>query len=115
MKRVYVAGSYSADNVLKVFDNMRVGMRKGLDVLLAGYSPFVPWFDFHFSLMLKDGESLTVKQYYDYSMAWLEASDAVLVLPDSEESKGTQLEIKRAKELNIPVFYSLKELKNEIH
>ena len=115
MKRVYVAGSYSADNVLKVFDNIRIGMRKGLDVLLAGYSPFIPWFDFHFNLMLRDGESLTVQQYYDYSMAWLEASDAVLVLTNSEESVGTQLEIKRANELGIPVFYDIEELKNEIH
>ena len=114
MKRIYVAGSYSADDVIVVFDNMRRGMRKGLEVLLAGYSPFVPWFDFHFNLMLREGESISLQQYYDYSMAWLEASDGVLVLPNSENSKGTQAEIKRAKELNIPVFYSLEELQNEI-
>ena len=111
MKRIYVAGSYSADNVIAIFDNIRIGMRKGLDVLLAGYSPFVPWFDFHFNLMLQKNESLTVQQYYDYSMAWLEASDAVLVLENSEKSVGTQLEIKRAIELNIPVFYNIELMK----
>jgi hypothetical protein len=111
IKRIYVAGAYSADNVITVLDNMRKGMRAGLEVLLAGYSPFVPWFDYHFQLMLRDGEELNVEDYYNYSMAWLEASDIVLVLSNSEHSKGTQLEIKRAEELMIPVVYSIEELK----
>ena len=110
MKRVYVAGAYSADNVITILDNMRRGMRLGTEVLLAGYAPFVPWFDYQFQLMLREGESLTVRDYYDYSMAWLEASDCVLVVPKSENSKGTQAEIKRATELEIPVYHSLDEL-----
>jgi len=114
MLRVYVAGAYSADNVITVLDNMRKGMRKGLEVLLKGYSPFVPWFDYHFQFMLREDEELTVEDYYRYSMAWLEVSDVVLVLPDSEKSKGTQAEIKRAEELEIPVVYSLDELENII-
>ena len=114
IKRVYVAGAYSASSVISVLDNMRRGMRAGLEVLLAGFAPFVPWFDFHFQLMLKDEETLSVQNYYDYSMAWLEASDAILVLPNSENSKGTQAEIQRAKELNIPIFYSLDELKGSL-
>ena len=110
MKRVYVAGSYSSDNVITVLNNMRIGMRLGTQVLLAGYAPFVPWFDYQFQLMLRDGETLTVQDYYDYSMAWLEASDCVLVVPNSDNSKGTRAEIKRAKELDIPVYYTLAEL-----
>jgi hypothetical protein len=110
MKRIYVAGAYSADNVLTVFNNMRKGIRKGLEVLLRGYAPFVPWLDYHFQLMLKNNENLTVEDYYNYSLAWLEVSDAVLVLPDSERSKGAQNEIKRAGELNIPIFYDLSSL-----
>jgi len=110
MKRVYVAGSYSSNNVITVLNNMRIGMRLGTQVLLAGYAPFVPWFDYQFQLMLRDGESLTVQDYYDYSMAWLEASDCVLVVPNSEGSKGTQAEIKRAIELDIPVYNRLVDL-----
>jgi hypothetical protein len=110
MKRVYVAGAYSADNVVSVLDNMRRGMRVSTEVLLAGYAPFCPWLDYHFQLMLREGETLTVRDYYQYSLAWLEASDAVLVLPDSENSKGTQAEIARARELNIPVYYNLDDL-----
>jgi hypothetical protein len=110
MKRIYIAGAYSADNVITVLDNIRRGMRKATEVLLAGYAPFCPWLDFHFQLMLHEGENLTVEDYYAYSMAWLEASDAVLVLPNSEHSKGTQKEILRAKELRLPIVESVVEL-----
>ena len=110
MKRVYVAGAYSSDNVIGVLDNIREGMRWGTRVMLAGFAPFVPWLDFHFQLMLRDGETLTVQQYYDYSMAWLEASDAVFVTPGWLNSAGTKMEIVRAVELGIPVFYFFEEL-----
>ena len=110
MKRVYVAGSYSSNNVITVLNNMRIGMRLGTQVLLVGYAPFVPWFDYQFQLMLRDGESLMVQDYYDYSMAWLEASHCMLVVPNSEGSKGTQAEIKRAIELDIPVYNRLVDL-----
>jgi hypothetical protein len=105
MKRIYVAGAYSSDNVLGVLDNIRIGIRKATEVLLEGNAPFCPWLDYQFQLMLRDNETLTVQDFYDYSMAWLEVSDEVLVLPNSEHSKGTQAEIKRAEELGIPVIY----------
>lgn len=113
MKRIYVAGPYSAPNVMDVFNNMRRGIRKSLDVLLSGmgFSPFCPWLDYHFTLMLRNGEELKVEDYYAYSMAWLEVSDAVLVMEDYEHSKGTMLEIARATELEIPVYYSIDALK----
>jgi hypothetical protein len=113
MKRVYICGAYSADSTIRTLDNIRKGMRAGLEVLLAGFAPFVPWSDHQFQFMLREGEQLTVKHYQDYSMAWLEASEVVLVLPDSEESKGTQAEIKRARELFIPVYHSLEQLIRE--
>lgn len=113
MKRMYIAGAYSANNVIDVLNNMRKGMRKATEKLLEGYSPFVPWFDYHFQLMLREGETLSVKHYYDYSMAWLEVSDLVYVLNGYENSKGTLAEIKRAKELGIPIQYEGQEMSNE--
>jgi len=55
---------------------------------------------------------------YKFISVWLsvagdyckEVSDCLYVLPNSENSKGTQAEIKRAKELNIPIFYSIDEI-----
>ena len=46
--------------------------------------------------MLREGENLEVENYYEYSLAWLDVSDYMLVLPNSENSKGVQAEIKRA-------------------
>jgi predicted Rossmann-fold nucleotide-binding protein len=63
--------------------------------------------------MLKEDEELTVRHYQQYSMAWMEASDAVLVVPGSENSKGTAAEIARADQLMMPVYYSLEELKSK--
>lgn len=110
-KRIYVAGAYSADNVLDVLNNIRKGQRIAVEVLLAGFAPFCPWLDHQFQFMLRDNETLTVQNYYDYSMAWLEVSDAVLLVPGWETSKGTANEIKRADELCIPVFIILEDLK----
>lgn len=112
IKRVYVAGAYSSDNVLGVLNNIREGIKLSLEVLLAGFSPFVPWFDFHFQLMLKDNQKLTVQDYYDYSMAWLEVSDAILLVPGWQKSKGTKKEMERANELGLHIFYSLEDLLN---
>lgn len=110
MIRVYVAGPYSSDNVIGVLDNIRNGMRAATELFLAGFAPFAPWFDFHFHLNLRDGETLSVEDYYQYSLAWLEASHAMLVLPGWENSKGTLKEIDRAHELGIPVFYNKENL-----
>lgn len=110
IKRVYIAGAYSANNVITILDNIREGMRVGTELFLKGYSPFVPWFDFHFQLMLRENEELTVDDYYRYSIDWLEVSDAVLVLPNSENSKGTKAEIKRAEEIGIPVYNEISDL-----
>jgi len=107
MKRIYIAGAYSGNNVIEILDNIRKGIRAGTEIFLKGYAPFVPWFDFHFQLMLRNNESPSIEDYYRYSLAWLEVSDALYVLKDSENSKGTQNEIKIAQELNIPIFYEV--------
>ena len=102
MKRIYVAGAYSADNVITVLNNIAKGQKMCADILADGNAPFCPWLDYQFQLHRQD---LTVKDYYRYSMAWLEVSDEVWVMRGWEQSKGTIAEIKRAQELNIRVTY----------
>lgn len=106
-KRVYVAGSYSADNVITVLNNIHKGTKVSVELLKKGYIPFCPWLDYQFQFY---DMTLTVEDYYRYSIGWLEVSDVLLVLPNAENSRGTQNEIKRAKELNIPIVYSIKQL-----
>jgi hypothetical protein len=111
---VYVMGPYSADNVMSVLENIRRGQRLGTQVILAGYAPFVPWLDFPFTLMLRDGERLAVEDYYEYSIAWLMVADCALldkvVMAGWEKSRGTLKEIEVAKTLNIPIYESLSDL-----
>lgn len=111
MKRIYIAGPYSADNVISVLENIRKGIRASSEVLLAGFAPFCPWLDFMYSLVLREGEQISVETYYAYSLKWLEVSDAVFVLPGWESSRGTRREIGAALALDIPVFYDLELLK----
>jgi len=103
MTRIYVAGPYSG-GTLQTLNNMRVGMRKATELMLKGFAPFCPWLDYHFTLMLRENESLTVEQYYAYSIAFMETCDAVLLVPGWENSKGTLKEIEIAEKVGIPVF-----------
>ncbi len=101
MIRVYVAGAYSADNVIDLLANMRRGIRLAVQVQKLGFAPYVPWEDFTRHLRA----SFTLEDCYGVSMAWLEVSQAVIVVPEGQEqSSGTQAEIARANELGIPVF-----------
>jgi hypothetical protein len=107
MLRVYVAGAYSADNVIDVLGNMRRGISLSCEVLAVGMAPFCPWLDFLFGL----NRHFDIDYYYRYSMAWLKAADAVLVVQEGkEESKGTGKELQTARALGIPVFHSFKDL-----
>jgi hypothetical protein len=108
MRCIYVAGAYSADDVISVFSNMRRGIHLALEVLSAGFAPFVPWFDYHFSLL----EYIPLHKYYAYSMAWLEKADGLIIQPTgSRKSVGTQKELQRARELGIPIFRNIEQMK----
>jgi len=108
--RVYVAGPYSADNVIDVLGNIRRGVALSAQLLAEGYAVFCPFLDFQLALT-PYGAMLPKEAYQKNSMAWVDVSDAVLVLlPGWEKSGGVRREIERASELDIPVFYSLADL-----
>lgn len=114
MARIYVAGAYNAGNVMQVLDNIRNGMRWSTRVMLLGHAPFCPWQDFHFQLMLRENETLTIQDYYNYSLEWLRASDYMFVTPGWENSTGTRAEIKEAHRLGIPVFFNIEDIPDAI-
>ena len=113
-KKIYVAGAitpYPLENpVLGFLGNIKRGQRMAVKLILGGFFPFCPFLDYQLFLQLQEGENITEKMIKDLSMAWLDVSDAVLVLPKYRKSVGTKLEIARAKELNIPVFYSIEDM-----
>ena len=110
MKRVYVAGPIQADNITTIFENLRQGIRAGVKLLLAGHAPFIPHCMFLVRLLLEGGEKYHEGTLYKSDMAWLEVSEAFLLLPGWEHSPGSRAELERAKELGIPAYYTIKEL-----
>jgi hypothetical protein len=116
MKRtkVYVAGAYSADNVLQVLRNMKRGMKLATECFQTKkILPFVPWFDYQFILMENDeAEKITIEDVYQYSLSFLtDWAEAVLIQQDGwAESKGTVAEMNKARELGLPVFFTLETL-----
>jgi len=107
--RVYVAGKYSDSNIITSLNNIHDGIKVSVEVLKLGHACFCPWLDYQFQFFDK---TLVIEDYYRYSMAWLEVSDCILVLPNSENSRGTQVEIERAKELGIPIYHSITALEH---
>lgn len=116
MKRtkVYVAGAYSSDNVLQVFRNMSKGMRLATECFQTGkILPFAPWFDYHFFLQEDPSKrKLTIDDIYQYSLSFLtDWAEAVLIQQDGwVDSKGTVAEMNKAKELGLPVFFTMEAL-----
>ena len=109
MTRVYIAGPYSADNVMDVLHNIRLGIDMSYKVFCEGMAPFCPWLDFHY--VLRDWQhNLGIDDFYKYSLAWLEVSDAVLVIGNWQLSAGTRNEVAYALKHEIPVFYELANL-----
>ena len=109
MKRVYVAGAMQADNILTMLENISVGVKYGAILLEKGFAPFVPHLDIAFKLQQGSDYHVPMQNYYGYTMEWLKASECVVVCPNWQNSKGTIAEIETAKELNIPVYFSLDE------
>ena len=109
MKRIYIAGPYSAPDVLSVFNNMRKGMVLATQVRQLGYAPFCPWMDFIY-FFVNHGEPFDLQNCYEYSLAWLEVSDGIIFTPDWRTSKGARDEYAFAIERFIPIFHSISEL-----
>ena len=109
MRRVYVAGPYSADNVLEVLRHIGRGQKMCADLFALGFAPFCPWHDKSYVTDNFNAE-FKVKDFYRYSMEWLKVSEAVLLVGEYKKSKGTLAEIKTAKRLKIPVFDNIADL-----
>ena len=109
MIKVYVAGPYSADNVVDVLKNIGRGEHMAGLLFSKGYAPFCPWLDNAF-VINHWFEDFSVQQFKDYSMEWLKVCDCVLLVDGWSKSKGTIAEMAEAKKLGIPVLYTVYEL-----
>ena len=109
MKKVYVAGKYSADNVIEVLQNIGKGKVACAELFHDGLYPFCPWHDASYAeeaCYAKIDKSL----FYMASLAWLEVSDAVYVISGRGDGTGVDKEVEHAENLGIPVFDDIFDL-----
>ena len=97
MKKIYIAGALNSDAVGYI-KNLHRMCNNALLVMKQGYSVFIPGLDFMVGFL--DG-NFEYKDYFNNSWEWLQVSDGVFVVPGSDNS------IRKANELNIPVFRNI--------
>jgi hypothetical protein len=118
IKRVYVAGAItpkgtnSTNPAIDYLVNVRNMVRFGIEVMKAGFTPYIPCWDFIVFLFLREDERITEATIKRLSKDWLEMCDAMLLTPGWSFSAGTLVEYDFAKERGIPVYESLDELIN---
>jgi len=103
MKTVFVAGQYSAPDIMGVLANIRIGIMECIKIVKIGHAPFCPWFDHLYAHYFE----MSKEKYQQISIAWLKKSDAVYMIPGWAESKGAQRERAIAQQHSIPIFYDV--------
>lgn len=106
MKRVYIAGKLN-DMAVDYLYNVHVMMYVAQIVKSCGFSVYVPCMDLLLGIMFG------YKKYHDYfdnSQPWLEAADAVFLVPGWQKSSGTKMEMELATVRKIPIFDDLEDL-----
>ena len=101
-KYIYVASPYSHGDKFK---NVKKSIVIGEELIELGFVPYLP-------LLSHFWNEISPHDYFywlDYDMEILEKMNALLRLPG--ESNGADLEVARAKNMGIPIYYSVEELK----
>ncbi len=98
---IYIAGAYTATTRVGIMANVQRARVVAARVVAHGAFPVTPHF-------LGDGiEDAGTPQFWcDGTLALMRRCDAVMVVPESGESKGTTQEIREAMRRGQPVFHS---------
>lgn len=103
--RVYVSGPYTkGDQVINVRNAVLASDRLFTD----GYFPYCP----HLTHLWHTIAPRPWQDWMNLDLEWIAACDCLLRLPG--ESKGADMEIAKAIELGIPVYYSIEELEKNV-
>ena len=98
MKRIYVAGPYSADNPRRTQLNVNEAISVGCELLKKGYAPFIPHLC-HYIWLHPAGN-------FEYE-TWTNVCDALFFIG---ESPGANNELKIAKEMGLTIYMKLEEV-----
>jgi hypothetical protein len=111
MRRVYIAGPLTptaGGGPVEYLRNCSRMIDAARRLIKAGHAPFCPAVDMAYFLGASDADvPTTAEEIKAYSMAWLPACEAVLLMSGWQESAGTAAEIDEARDLQIPVFVDM--------
>jgi Domain of unknown function (DUF4406) len=105
---VYIAGPFTAPDVWGVECNIRQAEEWGFKIARCGFVPVIP----HTMYRFFHG-TITEKFWYMATLELMERCDAVLLIPGWQESKGAEKEKETAEILEIPIYYELRNLKED--
>ena len=101
MKKIFISSPYTLGDT---GENVRNQILAADQLMTAGYTSFIP--------LLSHFQHLVCPRPYDDWLAndleWLPVCNALLRLPG--ESAGADLEVAKAIELGIPVYYSIDDI-----
>lgn len=108
MLRVYIAGPYTADTPADVDRNIINARDVQAELLRMGHAPLCP--HSMTARFERDYPDIDYTAYLNTDLAWVEVSDAILMLPGWEDSNGSCGEHEFAQQIGIPVYYSMNEV-----
>ncbi len=106
MKLVFVAGRYRAKTEWQVFQNIRKAELLALELWRLGLSVICP----HKNTEMFGGAAPD-DVWLKGALEMVRRCDAVVCTPDWEESEGARGEVALAKEIGLPIFFSIDEAK----
>lgn len=105
MKVVYIAGPYRSNSISGVVQNIRNAEALAIEVWNSGAVALCP----HKNTALFDGIAPD-EIWLQGDMELLRRCDAIILVEGWESSSGTIAEVEYARELGIPLFYSIIDL-----
>ncbi len=106
MKVIYVAGPFRASNAWDIECNVRRAEEASLTIWRMGAAALCP----HTNTRFFQGAAPD-HVWIDGTLELMRRCDAVYVLPNAEQSRGTQGEIREAGAFGIPVFHDFDNLR----
>lgn len=107
MKIIYVAGRLTAKNNFEITRNVRAAEDVGLLVVQLGAMPLIPHANTGLTFFGVGEEAF----WYEGTLELLRRCDAMILVPGWEGSRGVASEIEEAKNLMIPIFERVDELR----
>ncbi len=105
MKRIYVAGPYSADNPRSTQLNVNKAISVGCELIKKGYAPFIPHLCYY--ICLHPAGNFEYETWTKYGSVWLRQCEAFFYIG---QSPGADEEYKEAIEMGIPIYTDIKDV-----